>query len=110
MFVAHSLSAQKRIRQTAKRRDRNRLRKKALRAQHRKLVTTLTGTDKTASAAEITKTIAMTDRIASKGTIHPNTAARRKSKLAKKLNALASAAAPVETPAPKAKAKAKAKA
>ena len=31
------------------------------------------------------------DRIATRGTIHPNTAARRKSKLAKKINALAAA-------------------
>ena len=41
------------------------------------------------------------DRAASKGVLHPNNAARRKSRLLKRLNAAAaSAAAPETTPAP----------
>lgn len=86
--MAHSLSAKKRVRQNAKRRDTNRLRKKALRAEGRKVVAVLAKGDKKLAAEGIIKAISVTDHIAAKGTIHKNTAARRKSKLAKQLNAL----------------------
>ena len=89
--MAHSLSAKKRIRQTAKRRERNRDRKRVIRLELKKMQTALTAGDKTAAAAELKKAQQVLDRIATRGTLHPNTAARRKSKLARKVNALAAA-------------------
>jgi small subunit ribosomal protein S20 len=87
--VAHTLSARKRVRQTAKRRERNRDRKREIRLELKKLHTTLDAGDKAAAAAEFKNAQKILDRVAARGTIHPNTAARRKSRLAKRLNALA---------------------
>ncbi len=89
--MAHTLSARKRVRQTAKRRERNRDRKREIRLELKKLTAAIAGGDKAAAAAELKKAQQTLDRIATRGTIHPNTAARRKSKLAKKINALAAA-------------------
>ena len=41
------------------------------------------------AAVELKKAQQVLDRIAARGAIHPNTAARRKSKLARRINALA---------------------
>ncbi len=89
--MAHTLSAQKRVRQTAKRRDRNRDRKRQVRLELKKIHAVIAGGDKTAAVAELQKAQEILDRVTTRGTIHPNTAARRKSKLAKKINALAAA-------------------
>jgi small subunit ribosomal protein S20 len=90
--VAHTLSARKRVRQTAKRRERNRDRKREIRLELKQMQTALAAGDKAGAAAELKKVQHVIDRIANRGTIHPNTAARRKSKLAKKINAMAAAA------------------
>jgi small subunit ribosomal protein S20 len=82
------LSAKKRVRQSAKRRARNRDRKREIRLELKKFVTVVAAGDKTAATEELKKAQQTLDRIATRGTIHPNTAARRKSKLAKKVNAL----------------------
>jgi small subunit ribosomal protein S20 len=87
--VAHTLSANKRIRQSAKRRLRNRDRKREIRLELKKLDSAIAGGDKKAAAAEFQKAQQTIDRIATRGTIHPNTAARRKSRLAKRINAIA---------------------
>jgi small subunit ribosomal protein S20 len=89
--VAHTLSAKKRVRQTAKRRERNRDRKREIRLELKKIQAAIAGGDKAAAAAEFKKVQTVLDRIADRGTVHPNTAARRKSRLAKKINALAAA-------------------
>jgi small subunit ribosomal protein S20 len=89
--VAHTLSARKRVRQTAKRRERNRDRKREIRLELKKIQATIATGDKAAAAAELKKAQEVLDRIAARGAIHPNTAARRKSKLAKRVNALAAA-------------------
>jgi small subunit ribosomal protein S20 len=86
--VAHSLSAKKRIRQSAKRRLRNRDRKRVIRLEMKKFQTVVTGGDKAASAEELKKAQEVLDRMAARGAIHKNTAARRKSQLARKINAL----------------------
>jgi small subunit ribosomal protein S20 len=83
--VAHSLSAKKRVRQSAKRRDRNRARKTLIKKQVKTAVTTLGKGDAGASATEVVKAIKLLDRYANRGTIHKNTAARRKSQLMSKL-------------------------
>ena len=89
--MAHTLSANKRVRQSAKRRTRNRDRKREIRLELKKIHSAIAAGDKKAAAKELVETQSILDRIATRGTIHPNTAARRKSRLAKKINALAKA-------------------
>ena len=87
--MAHTLSAKKRIRQSAKRRLQNRDRKRVIRVEMKKAQAVVVGGDKAAAAEELKKAQVVLDRMSSKGAIHKNTAARRKSKLAKKVNKLA---------------------
>jgi small subunit ribosomal protein S20 len=86
--VAHSLSAKKRIRQSAKRRLRNRDRKRVIRLEMKKFQTVVAGGDKAASMEELKKAQEVLDRMSARGAIHKNTAARRKSQLARKINSL----------------------
>ena len=89
--MAHTLSANKRVRQSAKRRMRNRDRKREIRLEMKKIQSAIASGDKAAATKELIATQSVLDKIATRGTIHPNTAARRKSRLAKKINALAAA-------------------
>ena len=86
--MAHSLSAKKRIRQNSKRRVRNRARKSRVKTQTRAFTDALATQDVEKSEAALRQTVKMLDRIAARGTIHKNTAARRKSRLQKRLNAI----------------------
>lgn len=89
--MAHTLSANKRVRQTVKRRERNRDRKREIRLELKTITAAIAGGDKAAATAELKKAQQVIDRVATRGTIHPNTAARRKSKLARRVNAIAAA-------------------
>ena len=89
--MAHTLSARKRVRQSAKRRELNRDRKRLVRLEMKKIQSAIASGDKAAATKELIATQSVLDKIATRGTIHPNTAARRKSRLAKKINALAAA-------------------
>jgi small subunit ribosomal protein S20 len=89
--VANSISARKRIRQNETRRTRNRARKAALKTETGKLLDAIH--DGKVDQAEqllsaVTKTL---DQTAAKGTLHRNTVARRKSRLAKRVNAIKAA-------------------
>ena len=85
--MANTRSAIKRIRQNEKRRQRNRAVRSSIRTS---LKTARAVTDKTAeSKAVVLNAIRALDRAVSQGVIHRNTAARKKSALARKLNALA---------------------
>jgi small subunit ribosomal protein S20 len=86
--VAHSLSAKKRIRQTAKRRARNRARKETLKDQVKGFLAALTGGNVDAAKEEFRKTTQRLDKVAAKHTIHKNAASRKRSRLAKRLNAM----------------------
>jgi small subunit ribosomal protein S20 len=86
--VAHSLSAKKRIRQNEKRRARNRARKGLLKDQKKVVLSALQGGDVAKSEAELRKLTQRLDRTAAKHTIHKNAAARTRSRLTKRLNAL----------------------
>jgi small subunit ribosomal protein S20 len=91
--VASSLSAKKRTRQNAKRRARNRWRKAQVK-QVIKDYTDAVQAGQTAKAAEQLKTVyKRLDKIAAKGTIHKNAAARQKARLARKLKAVSAASA-----------------
>jgi small subunit ribosomal protein S20 len=86
--VAHSLSAKKRIRQTAKRNARNRARKDQLKGEMKVFTAALTASDAPKAETALNKVTQRLDKIAAKHTIHKNTAARRRSRLTKRLNAL----------------------
>ena len=86
--MAHSLSAKKRIRQNEKSRVINRARKSQVKTQTKHFTDALQAgdIDKAAEAYRIvTKKL---DKTAATSTMHKRTAARKKSRLAKKLNAL----------------------
>lgn len=91
--MAHSLSAKKRIRQSIKRRARNRARKVELKETMKGFTAALTGGDFAKAQAELGKVASRLDKVASKGTIHKNTAARKRSRLALRLNAVRAAKA-----------------
>jgi small subunit ribosomal protein S20 len=89
--VAHSLSAKKRVRQQLKRHMRNRRRKELIKDQVRMFTSALTAGDANKAKAELSKTASRLDKVAAKGTIHKNTAARKRSRLARRLNAMIAA-------------------
>ena len=84
-------SAKKRHRQNTKKRAKNRAAKSMLRTQVRKVTTTVAGGDKDAIESEFRTAVQKLDRAAAKGVIHKNAAARRKSRLAKRVNAASAA-------------------
>ena len=86
--MAHSLSAKKRVRQALKRRARNRARKELIKDQVKTLTAALASGDAAKAETEFRKTASRLDKVAAKNTIHKNTASRRRSRLAKRLNAL----------------------
>ena len=84
--MANTPSAKKRIRQNEKRRLRNRAVRSAVRGSVKSAREALTG--KTGDSATVVReAIRAIDRAVTKGIMHRNTAARRKSSLARKLNA-----------------------
>ena len=82
------MSAKKRVRQSAKRRLKNRDRKRVIRLELKKYDATVKGGDKKATVEELKRAQQVLDRMSARGAIHKNTAARRKSALARRLNAL----------------------
>jgi small subunit ribosomal protein S20 len=97
--VAHSLSAKKRIRQNIKRRARNRARKEVLKDQTKSYLVALASGDVAKATAELQKTVVRLDKVAAKHTIHKNTAARRRSRLTRRLNALKAGGKPASASA-----------
>jgi small subunit ribosomal protein S20 len=97
--VAHSLSAKKRIRQNVKRNARNRARKEGIKTEVKALQASLTGGDFAKAAEQLKAVSQKLMRVATKGTIHRNAANRKRSRLAKRINAAKSAKAGAGTPA-----------
>jgi small subunit ribosomal protein S20 len=85
--VANTKSAIKRIKQSEQRRQRNRAARSAIRSSLKAARTALSAKspDSKASVREAIRTL---DRAVSRGVIHRNTAARRKSALARSLNTI----------------------
>ena len=81
-------SAQKRMRQDAKRHSRNLWRKRRIKDQIKAFTKAVHDGDASAAQSEFSKTCSVLDKIAATGTIHKNTAARRKSRLSVRLKAL----------------------
>lgn len=86
--MAHSLSAKKRVRQNDKRRTINRARKSQVKTQVKHLETLMSQGDVEAAGDQLRAVARKLDKVASTSTMHKNTAARKKSRLAKRLNAL----------------------
>jgi len=86
--VAHSLSAKKRVRQDAKRNKINRARKSRIKTTIKQFETTLAGGDVQAADEKYKLIVARLDKTAAAGTLHKKTAARKKSRLARRLNSL----------------------
>ena len=87
--MANHKSAEKRIRQNARRKEINRNNRSKLRTQIKKLRTAVAGHDKTESTQLLNPTVSLIDKAVNKGIIHKNTAARYKSRLTKHVGALA---------------------
>lgn len=79
--MPNSASSKKRLRQSQDRRLRNRAVKSALRTQIRKVRTALASNDVATSEQEFVTAAKRLDQAASKRVIHPNQAARLKSRL-----------------------------
>lgn len=92
--MANTASAEKRVRQTARRRARNLWRKDRIKEQTKSFLTAVQGQDAAKAEEEFRKTATLLDKIAATKTIHKNTAARRKSRLNRRLKALKTAAKP----------------
>ena len=84
--MANHKATKKDVRQSAKRRDRNRYYGKTTRNAMRNL---LAETDKAVATEELTKVISMIDKLAKRNVIHKNKASNLKSGIVKRINALA---------------------
>jgi small subunit ribosomal protein S20 len=81
-------SAIKRTKTSEQRRQRNASQKSALRTAIKQADQAIAGTDVNAAKAALVLAQKKLDKAVTKGLIHKNAAARKKSRLAKKLNAL----------------------
>ena len=91
--LANSKSARKRIRVAERRRERNKpLRTEARTFVKKAEVAIASGDAETAEAATL-QAVSVLDRVADKGVIHKNNAARRKSRLMAKYHAMVAASA-----------------
>jgi len=86
--LANIKSAIKRNRQNEKRRLHNRLYRGSTRTQIKKARLAISSGDQENAVIEVNEAIRKLDRAASKGIIHKNNAARRKSRLMKHLAAI----------------------
>ena len=86
--MANHKSAEKRVRQNAKRKEINRSNRSKLRTSIKKLRGAVAGNDKAASTELLFPTVSLIAKAVNKGIIHKNTAARHKSRLTKHVNAL----------------------
>ena len=86
--MANIASAKKRARQAAKRRLHNNSRRSMLRTSIRKVIDSIDSGDKAAATAAYQAAVPIIDRMANKGLVHKNKAARHKSRLNARIRAL----------------------
>jgi small subunit ribosomal protein S20 len=96
--VSHPLSVAKRHRQSLRRHERNVARRSAARTTVRKVRELIASGEKEEAEKAVREAASVLDRAAQRGILHPNNAARRKSRLMRQVNAIGAAA---EKPAPK---------
>jgi small subunit ribosomal protein S20 len=83
--MPHTKSAKKRLRQTEKRRERNRAAKKAVKTQIKKVLQAAKSGTAEQLQQEYNLAAKKLDKAAAKRVVHPNLAARKKSQLSKLL-------------------------
>jgi small subunit ribosomal protein S20 len=86
--VAHSLQAKKRAKQNTKRRTINRARKSQIKTQIKHLEAAISNGDTEKAGEQLRLITKKLDQTAATSTMHKKTAARKKSRLARKVNAL----------------------
>jgi small subunit ribosomal protein S20 len=86
--VAHSLSAKKRVRQNVKKHTINRARKSQVKTVIKQLETAISGGNVEQAKGLLVKVSKTLDKTATTSTMHKNTVARKKSRLAKRINSL----------------------
>ncbi len=90
--MARSLSSQKALRRSQRRAERNQARRSRIKSAIRKVTDAVTARDADAAEKAYREAVRVLDRNARRRTIHPKTAARRKSRLARQVNVLKAAA------------------
>ena len=86
--MARSRSSQKSLRRSVRRLERNKARRTQLKTVLRKFEDSVSKKDATGTEKALREASRLVDRNANRRTIHPNTAARRKSRMARRFNAL----------------------
>ena len=94
--MANSASARKRIAQNERRRARNRARKSVIKTETRKFLDLLHKGELDAARKAFSSVQRKLDQVTAKGTLHRNTAARHKARLARQLNVALATAEPSE--------------
>lgn len=89
--MANLASAKKRNKQNDRNRTTNRARKAKVKTETRKLLDAITTGDVQAAREQFVRVTKKLDQTAANGTLHRNTVARRKSRLARRMNALTAA-------------------
>jgi len=87
--LANIKSAKKRALQSEKRRQHNASRRSMTRTSLKKILVAIASGDKAAAQTAYSAAVPLIDRMATKGLIHKNKAARHKSRLAAQIKALA---------------------
>ena len=87
--MANIKSAEKRIKVTANKTLRNKMIKSALKTEIKNFEASIVAGNKEEATAAFSKTAKALDMACTKGVVHKNMAARKKSRLAAKLNAMA---------------------
>lgn len=86
--MPHHKSAKKRVRQTVKRTEMNKVKSSMTKSVLKKLRSSIESGDKATSTQLLTRAQQLLARLAKKGIIKPNTAARKTSRLATQVNRL----------------------
>ena len=86
--MANSIQARKRARQSEKNRQHNASQRSMLRTYIKRVQHAVTRGDKAQAQEAMNAAMPVMDRMAHKGIIHPNKAARHKSRLSRHINAL----------------------
>lgn len=87
--MANTAQAKKRARQAEKHRQHNTTQRSMMRTHMKKVLKAVQGQDKAAAQATYKEATAVIDRMANKGIIHKNAAARHKSRLNGRVKAMA---------------------
>jgi len=89
--LPHTKSAKKALRVSQRRRDQNKPVRSQVKTYVKKAERSISSNELESAKEAVQRALTALDKAAQKGVVHPNNAARRKSRLMKKLNTAASA-------------------